>query len=202
MNQLLPPNSTELELKTSQILANTTELPVDIKKLVKPQEIPSQFIPHLAWQNSVDRWNRLWTDDFKRNQIQIAFDLHRRKGTVSALRSVVHSFGFDMSITEWWHQANATPGTFFLDIEMNGQSFEETDYNTFIDLLNDNKPLTRHLTHINFKAETIHTKLHLFSSMYGGDITVIYPAIPIVESQLLMPVAHFDHQVTSIFPQV
>ncbi|ENV09294.1 phage tail protein I [Acinetobacter higginsii] len=202
MKQLLPPNSTKLELNVSKVLENTTNLAIDIKKLVNPSDIPSQFLPHLAWQNSVDRWNRTWPDEFKRKQIQIAFDLHRRKGTVSALRSVVNSFGFDMKITEWWQLSNAVPGTFYLDIEMNGKPFEQTDYNIFIDLLNDNKPLTRHLTSINFKAERIQTRVLLASATYDGHVTVIYPELPVNKTKISMPAVHFDHQVTSIFPQV
>ena len=202
MKTLLPPNSTKLELKLSETLNLATELTVEIKKLATPQYIPSQFLPHIGWQNSVDRWNRKWSEEFKKQQIKIAFDLHRKKGTVSALRSVAQSFGFYLQIQEWWQQNNATAGTFSLDIEMNNQSFEQDDYNNFIDLINDNKPLTRHLTSINFKAKAITTQVQLSSSMYDGHITTIYPSVPRLEAHLNTPSAHFDHQITSIFPQV
>ena len=202
MKQLLPPNSTKLELKVSQVLENTTNLAIAIKKLVKPSDIPSQFLPHLAWQNSVDRWNRAWSDDFKRKQIQIAFDLHKRKGTISAFRSVVESFGFKLEILEWWQKSpTGTPGTFEFSVELNDANFDETEYNTFIDLINDNKPLTRHFTAINFK-KNIPVPVRIGSTFYDGQHTTIYPELPELIVPLNSLAAHFDYQITAVYPQV
>lgn len=44
--------------------------------------------------------------------------IHRRKGTVAAIRRVIEAMGFSMSIAEWWEVADPR-GTFRLTIDVN-----------------------------------------------------------------------------------
>ncbi|WP_151710701.1 phage tail protein I [Acinetobacter brisouii] len=202
MNSLLPPNTTVLERNVSDVSAKATDLNVDIKKLVKPATIPSQFLSHIAWQNSVDRWQRDWSEKYKRSQIKASFKVHQKKGTVSALRSIVEGFGYSLSVTEWWQeQPNNTPGTFQITIDTEGNELSEQSYNTLVALLHDAKPLTRELKGIELNVVSVRGDTNVACAMYDGEDVTIYPkqheSIPFI-----YPIfAHFGHDETTVYPR-
>lgn len=202
MKSLLPPNTTVLERNVSDVSAKATDLNVDIKKLVKPATIPSQFLSHIAWQNSVDRWQRDWSEKYKRAQIKASFKIHQKKGTVSALRSIVESFGYSLSVTEWWQeQPNNTPGTFQITIDTEGNELSEQGYNTLVALLNDAKPLTRELKGIELNIVSVRGDTNVACAMYDGEDVTIYPKQNESISFIYPIFAHFGHDETTVYPR-
>lgn len=73
--------------------------------------LPVHLLPYLAWAFSVDRWDRNWPEETKRQVIRDAWLIHRHKGTISALRRAVEPLGYLIEVKEWW-QLNEEPGTF------------------------------------------------------------------------------------------
>ncbi len=63
-------------------------LPEYIKKLWRPQEAPSAFLPFLAWGLHVDFWREELPEPSKRNLIAGAFEWHRLEGTFGAIRRI------------------------------------------------------------------------------------------------------------------
>lgn len=119
MSSLLPPNSTALELALEGTMATVTDLPIAIRDIHNPDTCPARLLPWLAWEYSVDAWNSAWTDEQKRGAIKASIDVHRRKGTVSAVRNAVGGFGFETQVVEWFRKTPmGDPYTFGLNVVM------------------------------------------------------------------------------------
>src|SRR5699024_4292138 len=100
---ILPPNSSHLERNLAQIGADIEEVDVDsIIRVTRVDTAPSDFLPYLAWEVSVDRWSDDWSDATKRQVIRDAFYVHKRKGTIASLRRVVEPFGYLLQVIEWF----------------------------------------------------------------------------------------------------
>lgn len=123
---LLPPNATNFENKLVKTTSKISEIDTDLSRLIRVDDAPSDFLSILAWQFSVDRWQDDWPDELKRAQIKNSIKVHTYKGTNFALRSIVESFGYSLTIHEWWQEnpMNA-PGTFQITIETNGRALTE-----------------------------------------------------------------------------
>ncbi len=98
---LLPPNATDLERALAQLAAEMTAMPVGISDIKIPSRSPAAFLPHLAWEMSVDEWDPAWTEEVKRAVIEASIDVHRHKGTIWAVRRALTAAGLgDAKIVE------------------------------------------------------------------------------------------------------
>ncbi|MDC4915725.1 phage tail protein I [Acinetobacter baumannii] len=201
MKNILPPNSTELERKITEVLAENCEVPVGIKSLVTLTNVPSQFLPHLAWEKSVDRWQQNWPEHIKKEQIKNSFQVHKYKGTNYALRKIVEAFGYSLTIYEWWQETPRNePGTFQIAIDTNSQELTEEGLNTLVQLLNDARPLTRHCKQIQINVVPIISQIHALAICYSGDETTIFPEIKDIEILSTPFLVFNEHQITEIYP--
>ena len=202
MNKLLPPNSTLLERNVCSVTSEATDLDVNIRAITTLKNTPNDFLPLIAWQNSVDRWNRNWSDKEKIAQIRASFQIHQKKGTVAALKEITKAFGYSLSVTEWWQeQPTNTPGTFQITIDTEGNELSESGYNTLIALLNDAKPLTRELKGIEVNVVSVRGDTNIACAMYDGEDVTIYP-----KQNKFTPVCcpifvFFGHDETIIYPR-
>lgn len=89
---LLPPNATPQERAIEAAVAR--ELPACIRCTWNPETCPAGLLPWLAWAFSVDEWDAGWSEDAKRASIRDAVAIHRRKGTVWAIRRVLSAAGY------------------------------------------------------------------------------------------------------------
>lgn len=202
MSSLLPPNSTELERKVATANAKGTDLDVQHKTLSTIDDAPNQFLSVLGWQNSVDRWNRDWTDAQKKAQIKASFNIHQKKGTVASLKAITKAFGYSLTVTEWWQENPAnTPGTFQITIDTEGNALTDSAYNTLIDLIQDAKPLTRSLTGIEINIVSVRGDTNVAVAMYDGEDVTIYPK-PDDPIPFIYPVfAFYGHDDTTVYPR-
>jgi len=112
MNEsLLPFNSTQAERNLSLVMKRSSNLPVNINHLWNPFRCPENLLPWLAWSLSVDNWNSAWPTPVKRQQIANSIEIHRRKGTVSAVKKAMAVFGVQVELSEWF-ETKSTPHTF------------------------------------------------------------------------------------------
>ncbi|WP_218790289.1 phage tail protein I, partial [Klebsiella pneumoniae] len=116
-NSLLPPGSSALERRLAQACSGISDLSVPLRELWNPWKCPVKFLPYLAWAFSVDRWEEEWPEIEKRQAVSDAFWIHQRKGTVAAVRRVIETLGYSMTIQEWWEVADPA-GTFRLEIDL------------------------------------------------------------------------------------
>ena len=175
---LLPPNATDFEHKIVETSALLTELDTDLSSLIRIDDAPSDFLSILAWQFSVDRWQDDWPDEVKRAQIKNSIKVHSHKGTNYALRQIVESFGYSLTVHEWWQETPMNqPGTFQITVETNGRALSERTYKTLTELLHDAKPLTRELKGIEINVINVAGETNVAAAMYCGEDITIYPKI-------------------------
>lgn len=99
---LQPSNATPVELALEHAVALITEIPNPIDTLWDPWKCPLDFLPWLAWQYSVDYWRADWPEQIKRQVIDVAYDVHRIKGTLPAIKRAVEGLGIEAEITRWF----------------------------------------------------------------------------------------------------
>lgn len=124
---ILPYNATALERDLERGGFRLDAQPVPIERLWNPATCPPQFLPWLAWAMSVDTWDSGWPDATKREVIRTSVMVHRKKGTLGAIKLALQSAGIPTEIREWWEEGG-TPHTFRLLVDagalmLRGQSF-------------------------------------------------------------------------------
>lgn len=173
MKSLLPLNSTQLERAIEVATFETTEVP--LRTLYNPDTCPAHLLYQLAWAWSVDRWDDTWPEEIKRSVIRSSFYVHAHKGTIGALRRVVEPFGYLIEVIEWFQtQPQGVPGTFALKIGVSDEGISEETYRELTWLIDDARPVSRHLTGLAISLETT-GRLYLASSVYEGDEIDVYP---------------------------
>ncbi|WLG55489.1 phage tail protein I [Pseudomonas extremorientalis] len=174
---LLPANSTPLERQAAQALAQIQRVPVPLRQLCNPNTCPVDLLPYLAWAFSVDRWDSKWTETAKRAAIRSSHYVHSRKGTIGALRRVVEPLGYLIEVLEWWQTTpNGVPGTFAIKVGVLETGITEEMYQELTWLIDDARPVTRHLTGLAISLETT-GRINIFASTYDGDEIDVYPPV-------------------------
>lgn len=175
--QLLPGNSTSLERTAAQALAQIKRVPIPLRQLCNPDTCPVDLLPYLAWAFSVDRWDSKWTEAAKRTAIRSSHYIHSRKGTIGALRRVVEPLGYLIEVLEWWQTTpEGVPGTFALKVGVLETGITEEMYQELTWLIDDARPVTRHLTGLAISLETT-GGINIFASTYDGDEIDVYPPV-------------------------
>lgn len=172
---LLPRNATALERQAAQALAHIQRVPIPLRQLYNPDLCPLPLLPYLAWAFSVDRWDSQWTETAKRAACKAAYFIHSRKGTIGALRRIVEPLGYLIEVVEWWQTVPlGTRATFALRIGVLETGITEERYQELVWLIDDAKPLTRHLTGLDIILET-RLDAHVGVAVYDGDEIDVYP---------------------------
>ncbi|TNL01101.1 phage tail protein I [Kosakonia cowanii] len=175
-NSLLPPSAGRFMRSTEKVTERLTGIPVDLRKLWNPDECPATLLPYLAWALSVDRWDKDWPEQTRRQVIKASWLVHRQKGTISALKHAVEPFGFQMRVIEWW-QNDGEPGTFRLEIGIQEQGITEETWSELERLIDDARPVSRHLTEISLSLQS-QGYIEAGAGCYTGDILTVYPWSP------------------------
>jgi len=90
---LLPDNRTAFEEAMDLTGARIAELPVGLRALVKPFEVPTGHLPWLAWGLSVDLWDKDWPEEKKRSRTARSLRFHAIKGTQTAIAEALEVMG-------------------------------------------------------------------------------------------------------------
>lgn len=128
MAELLPFNATEFERALEKVIHDRFEaIEVPIRAMWDADLCPVELLPWLAWANGVDFWDDSWPVHVKRSHIRNAINVHKRKGTVKAVKDTVNSFGAGLVLTEWFDTAGS-PYTFDVLMTMGGSTPADADY--------------------------------------------------------------------------
>lgn len=101
MSDLLPPSASPAERAISETCARLAAMPLPLRDLWDPLSCPAEALPWLAWALSVDVWDSAWSDTVKRRVCAESIAIHRRKGTVWAVREALRAAGYaEATITE------------------------------------------------------------------------------------------------------
>lgn len=173
--RLLPGTSTDLERQAAEALAQIERVPVPIRDLINPDRCPVALLPFLAWAVSVDRWDSRWSESAKRGAIRSSYYIHSRKGTIGALRRVVEPLGYLIEVVEWFQtEPQGVPGTFAIKVGVSNEGISEETYQELTWLIDDARPVSRHLTGLAISLETSGS-LFIAGGLYDGDELDIYP---------------------------
>lgn len=176
MTSLLPLNSVSLELAIEVATDETTQIP--LRTLYNPQTCPAHLLYHLAWAWSVDRWDENWSESVKRAAISASFYIHQHKGTIGAIRRAVEPLGYLIDVQEWWQTVpQGTPGTFALKVGVLDTGITEEMYQELTSLIDDAKPVSRHMLELAISLETT-GRFYVGVSVSEGDEIDVYPPVP------------------------
>ena len=141
--------------------------------MISPDTCPFELLPWLAIQRSVDRWNPDWSEAIKRKVVRDSFEVHKRKGTVGALRRVVEPFADLIDLTEW-HQMEpmGVPGTFSMSLALFESGLTEQGLVELERIIGDTKPISRHLVGLSITYSP-KGELFLGAAIFTGDEVVI-----------------------------
>lgn len=89
---LLPPGSTPLEIRAAEVCAPIID-PTPLRWLADANRCPVAFLPWLAWARSVEGYDAASSEERQRALIRQSIDIHKRKGTVAAVRDVFRALG-------------------------------------------------------------------------------------------------------------
>ncbi|MCW2452344.1 UNVERIFIED_ORG: phage tail P2-like protein [Rahnella aquatilis] len=171
---LLPPSASEFMRNAETATERITNTPVKLSTLWDPDTCPAVLLPYLAWALSVDRWDKDWPEQVKRQAIRDSWPIHRHKGTISALRRAVEPLGYIIKVTEWW-ETDDEPGTFRLDIGVLETGITEDMYLEMERLIADAKPASRHLIGLTI-TQDIKGDVYTGAAHYLGELLTVYPA--------------------------
>ena len=115
---LLPPNASALLKDLETVSAVALDLETLNRFVNNPTEAPENILPWLAWAVSADDWSDNWSEQVRRNVIKASIEVHRRKGTIGALKKALQAFNYTNIKVEEWFQYGADPYFFrvFFDV--------------------------------------------------------------------------------------
>ncbi|OWF78903.1 phage tail protein I [Yersinia rohdei] len=175
-NRLLPAGSSPLEMAAAQACAQLGDVPVPLRQLWNADLCPLPLLPYLAWAWSVDRWDESWPEATKRAVVKSSAYVHKRKGTIGALRRVIEPLGYLIRVIEWW-KTNEAPGTFRLDVGVLETGITDEMYFELERLIEDAKPCSRHLIGLSINLDVTGT-IPISAASYDGDEMTVYPYLP------------------------
>lgn len=175
-NALLPPSASHFMRHTEKVTARISDIPVELRQLWDADTCPAALLPHLAWALSVDRWDKNWPESVRRQVIKAAWQIHRQKGTIAALKRAVEPLGYIIRVIEWW-QTGEAPGTFRLDVGVLENGITEAMYQELERVIADAKPVSRHMTGLSINLD-VNGQLPVAVGSYDGDILTVYAYTP------------------------
>ncbi len=172
-NSLMAIGSSLLEQRAAAACASISDLSVPLRDLWNPWKCPVKFLPYLAWAFSVDRWEETWPETDKRQAVSDAFWIHQRKGTVAAVRRVIETLGYSMTLQEWWEVADPA-GTFRLEIDLNDIGITEPMIKELERIIGDAKPVSRHISQLKLSVSAYGTE-YVGAAITDGEVITVYP---------------------------
>ncbi|NGE20745.1 phage tail protein I [Escherichia coli] len=165
--------SSLLEQRAAAACASISDLSVPLRDLWNPWKCPVKFLPYLAWAFSVDRWEETWSETEKRQAVSDAFWIHQRKGTVAAVRRVIETLGYSMTLQEWWKVADPA-GTFRLEIDLNDIGITEPMIKELERIIGDAKPVSRHISQLTLSLN-VTALASIGSAFIDSEVITVYP---------------------------
>lgn len=154
MSDLLPLNASEQERAISKAIDR--EVPVVVREMWNPETCPAALLPWLAWAFSLDTWDANWTEAQKRGVIKNSVAVHKKKGTIGALRTAIDGLGYDLTVTEWFQKTPAgDPYTFRIGINVEQVGIASNGaLDKIVDVANSVKNLRSYLEGVDISALT------------------------------------------------
>lgn len=199
---LLPPNATPLE----RALAKASAMPHSpevIRQLWNHRTCPLHLLPWLAWAWSVDEWDPAWTEGQQRAMVGASIRLHKKKGTVWAVREALLRSGLE-SVRVIEKPADAEHWSHFdVDIAVVDRPLTQGAIQRAHALIEENKAQRSVLRTLRTSMQS-RGGMYFAMHMVSGAITTVYPARVenITPAPIAMHLAFGVHsaQTTTVYP--
>lgn len=173
---LLPPNATPLERALAKACA-MPHSPEEIRKLWNHRSCPLHLLPWLAWAWSVDEWDTAWTEAQQRAMVGASIKLHKKKGTVWAVREALLRSGLE-SVRVIEKPADAAHWAHFdVDVAVVDRPLTEHAINRAAALIEENKAQRSVLRTLRTSLQSS-GKVYVGIALLSGDTTTVYPLQP------------------------
>lgn len=171
---LLPSNATAVERAMELAAARVGDVNVPARHMWNPQTCPAALLPWLAWAFSVDTWDTTWTEAQKRATIAASYSVHRRKGTVGAVRRALTALGLGITIVEWWQETpKGAPYTFRISVDVDQTGAEPDAIAKVLEVLNTSKNLRSHLNSVDLNVISNASVYFAAATAVGHEITIL-----------------------------
>lgn len=173
MPDLLPYNATAAERALSESAERISDVQVPIRDEWNPDTCPSNSLAWLAWAFSVDQWDEGWSDEQKRATIKASVEVHKRKGTIGAVRKAVAAIGLDARIQEWFNQTPpGAPFTFAALVTADQDGVSQSAMAAIIAVIDSTKNLRSHLSALALTAKSVAGPCAAVAAGVGSEIHV------------------------------
>ncbi len=177
---LLPTNEDEklkaIDLAYEARVAKLKEELQGISTLAHPKLADEKYLPYLAHSHQVDFWSNELTLDEKRAIIDHSILLHRKKGTLLAVKEVLKRLNIDVKFYEWFEYAGL-PYHFKIDVDFLNRPVEDKDLKIieeFVEIYKNTKSILE-LIRIRLKTNLQHKYA---SATIQGENIKVYPYQP------------------------
>lgn len=143
-----------------------------ISTLANPKLANEDFLPYLAHNYQVDFWSNDLTLDEKRAIIDFSINLHRKKGTLSALKAVLKRLNIDVTFYEWF-EYEGLPYHFKIDVDFFNRPVEDKDIKLieeFVEIYKNTKSI---LENLNINLKTNLQEKYAAITITGEEIEVL-----------------------------
>jgi phage tail P2-like protein len=178
VSDLLPYNVTPQERAASEAVARLGDVPVPIRDVWNADTCPpGQALATLAWAFSVDEWFSDWTDEQKREFIKSSVEVHRRKGTIGAVRSALAALGADARIQEWFGQTpNGEPYTYRLLLTVDQIGIDLALLESLLQVIERTKNLRSKMTKAELTVASVAGPFLAAVTLCGHEFALLYSA--------------------------
>lgn len=177
MSNLLPPNSTQFERQFSAAFSRISDIETPARSFNLPFVAPKVILPWLAWEKSVDDWQKDWSEEQKRQTISSSYHVHCHKGTVSALERALSSVGYQTQVQEWFNmQPQGQPYTFKIFINIDQVGVSSKQMKDLDKIVNNNKNLRSKLAETTVVVKSLSNVVLGVASLSGHESNFLLAA--------------------------
>lgn len=172
---LLPPNASKLLKDLEAVSINCFNLPTLNHYVANPNLAPNHILPWLAWALSVDDWSDDWPDIIKRNIIKASISVHKKKGTIGALRAALEAFNYQNIKVAEWFEYGGEPYYFRVFFDVSQPGFDIAILPQIQKLINNTKNARSHLE--SLKACLIARSAVGYGAIFTliKEVTILHP---------------------------
>lgn len=168
---LLPINASQLlkDLESSSLKA--TSLEALNRYVTNPDLAPDNILPWLAWAVSVDDWSDNWSLAVKKNVIKASINVHKKKGTIGALRSALEAFNYENITVEEWFDYSGDPHFFRVFFDVTEPGFDVGILPQVQKVIDNTKNVRSHLESLKAFLSAEMGLINMGSAMISKEIT-------------------------------
>ena len=206
-NTLLPINASKLLKDLENTSLRATSLEALNRYVTNPNLAPENILPWLAFAVSVDDWNDGWSEEVRRNVIKASIEVHKKKGTIGALRSALEAFNYENIEVQEWFDYGGQSYFFRVFFDVTEPGFDVGILPDVQKVIDNTKNARSHLENLKAFLSAEMSLIKLGSAMISKEITslphIIYDTDDELENISLMPFIgtfFISKEITTIHP--